>query len=134
MSNRNQLKRWLGDAGENAPATISTLYDDAEVAAEEELEEDLWSQTSRCEQSTANAIRNAQPARKLSAFDSGIKEWKRALSESATRYYNTCFELALKSLADLGGNNAADFAYRAATTRLSVFLRLSTLDVEKTSP
>jgi hypothetical protein len=60
---------------------------DAQVAAMEEFGDELQRETVRCEHSTAEAIRAAQNAQKLSELYSGLEVWKKALGASTTRYY-----------------------------------------------
>lgn len=105
---------------------------------------ELENETLDCEHSTAEAIRSAEPTKKLSALYDGIYELQGKLCAAATRYYNACFELALSNRTELDAtlsvvaaeirstaSNPADFA-RAFTTRdLSTFLRVTALDGEE---
>jgi hypothetical protein len=122
MAKRNHRETQLGEA-----------HWDAVYAAMEELSEKLESETSRCEQLTADAIRAAQPARKLSALDSGIEQWKKALCNSAVWYYHTSFKLVLNNSASRDQKSPADVAYDNTVTGLSVFLRINALDGEAES-
>ena len=58
-----------------------------------ELENETWG----CERSTAEAILGTQPTEKRSAFYHGFDELREKLCAAATKYYNTCFELALSN-------------------------------------
>jgi hypothetical protein len=119
MAKRKHRETQLGEA-----------YWDAVYAAMEELSEKLECETSRCEQLTADAIRAAQPARKLSALDSGIEQWKKALCNSAVWYYHTSFKLVLNNSASRDQKSPGDVAYDDTVSVLSVFLRVNALDGE----
>jgi hypothetical protein len=154
ISAGNQCKRESGDA-DNASRGVPALssFEQALYAARElwlgphdglsgeigELDRETW----QCEHSTEEAIREAQPTAKLTAFYSGIHEWQGQLCASATRYYNTSFELALGNGVDLGttfsvieakiGSSAnisspAEFARSFTAECLSTYLRITALD------
>jgi hypothetical protein len=104
-----------------------------------ELENETWA----CERSTAEAIRGAEPTRKLSALSHGVDELQERLCASGKRYYNECFELALRNRAELDAtlsvvagelgrtppvSNPAEFARVWTIGDLSAFLRVSALD------
>jgi hypothetical protein len=121
MANRNKLTR------------PTEAHVDAQLAAMEEYGDELQRESLRCELSTAEAIRAAKNAQKLSELHSGLEGWKKALCSSAARYYKTCFELGRRNMGDLDGKKPVNFAYERAAMGLSLFLRVSALDGEEES-
>ena len=104
---------------------------------------ELEKETRACETSTEEAIRSAEPTKKLPALRHGVDELQEKLCASATAYYNKCFELALRNRAELDTtlsvvaaelcrtapvSNPAEFARAWTTADLSTFLRVTALD------
>jgi hypothetical protein len=93
---------------------------------------ELENETLRCEHSTAQAILAAQPTEKLSAFYHGFDDLQEKLCAAAAKYYNACFELALRNGVELDAtrriNNPAEFARSLTSVDLSTFLRITALD------
>jgi hypothetical protein len=117
--------------GEEFFIGLNDLHVDAQIAALQKFHDRLHRKTSQCERSTAIAIIAAQPIEKLSALNRGLNKWMNSLRATAIWYYKISFELALRNLIDLRGENPADFVYRSTAARLSSFLRVSTLDGEE---
>ena len=112
---------------------------DGELGKIGELDNETWD----CECSTREAIRGAEPIKKLSALRHGVDELQEKLCASATGYYNKCFERALRNRAELDAtlsvvaaelgrtshvSNPAEFARTCTTADLSTFLRVTALD------
>jgi len=89
-----------------------------------EFENETWA----CESSTAEAIHGTKPEKRRSAFYHGFDEWRKKLCASASRYYNTCFEIVRANRAEHDGANPAEFAMAVTAKDLSTFLRLSSLE------
>jgi hypothetical protein len=131
MANSNEAQPHAGNKASAIVPTLDYVHVDAQIAALQKFKNRLHRETSQCEGSTAKAILAAQPLEKLSALNHGLDEWMKALRASAIWYYKISFECALRNIADLRGENPADFTYRSTETILTSFLGVSALDGEE---
>jgi hypothetical protein len=128
MANSNESQPHAGKLASTVVTNWHAVHIDGQEAAIEEFWEQLQDVTSRCEESTASAVSAAQP-HQLSALDTGIEEWKRALCAAATGYFNTCLKLVLNNRADfVAEKKPTDVAHQATAKVLSKFLRVSALE------
>jgi hypothetical protein len=93
------------------------------AVAQKRCFEELENESNRCLVVTWQAIYAAQPSNKLSALESGLNEWKKALCAQAIQHYETSVKLG-----NPDSESLLDTADRETKHVLSWFLRVSALD------